>query len=229
MNLDGFATYDSYAGLWPADLPDRAGVEVRRRRAATPTTARHGGEGFRVIAYNVLPFGLLGSATPSFDVTPVIVGLPAPGLPRPARAKCSTNAQGFVTRTLRGSWNGFTGDATLTWTPDSSTLAYLRYARGYKTGGFNSGTISAHPLTSPEYVDAVELGAKKTWGSMLQVNGAIFYYSYQNDQQPLTVQTAAASRRARSSTSRRCTPTGWSWRRSGSRSSRSSSPAPTAT
>jgi iron complex outermembrane recepter protein len=124
------------------------------------------------------------------DVTPVIVPACA-GTPAPGASKCTTNAQDYVTRTLRGSWNGFTGDATLTWTPDTSTLAYLRYARGYKTGGFNSGTISAHPLTSPEYVDAVELGAKKTWGSMLQVNGAIFYYSYQNDQQPLTVQTAA--------------------------------------
>jgi iron complex outermembrane receptor protein len=189
VNLDGFATYDSYAGY--GQITYQIAPEWKFEAAGRYTDDRkEGGEGFRVIAYNVLPFGLLGAATPSLDVTPVIVPACA-GTPAPGASHCHTNAQDFVTRTLRGSWNGFTGDATLTWTPDSETLAYLRYARGYKTGGFNSGTISAHPLTSPEYVDAVELGAKKTWGSMLQVNGAIFYYAYQNDQQPLTVQTAA--------------------------------------
>ena len=71
-----------------------------------------------------------------------------------------------------------------------------KYSRGYKTGGFNSGYIAPNPETSPEYVDAVEIGAKKLFGSMFQINGAAFYYNYQNDQQPLTVQNAATTRSA---------------------------------
>ena len=50
----------------------------------------------------------------------------------------------------------------LAWTPDPDTLAYGKYSRGYKTGGFNSGTLAAFPETQPETVDAIEIGLKKT-------------------------------------------------------------------
>ncbi|MGH6992494.1 MAG: TonB-dependent receptor domain-containing protein, partial [Caulobacteraceae bacterium] len=76
------------------------------------------------------------------------------------------------------------------WTPDPSTLAYLRYSRGYKSGGFSTYTIGASPETQPEFVDAFEVGGKKTVGDSLVVNAAAFYYHYTNDQVPLTVQNA---------------------------------------
>jgi iron complex outermembrane receptor protein len=189
VNLDGFATYDSYAGYGQAtyQIDPQWKIEGALRYTADHKT---GGEAFRVVVFNILHPGLLGAATPSFDVTPVIVPL---GVAVPGSGPSMYNANtGNVTRTLAHNWSGVTGDVTLTWTPDSETLGYARYARGYKTGGFNSGTISAHPLTQPEYVDAFEVGIKKTVGSMLQFNGEVFYYAWKNDQQPLAVQTAAA-------------------------------------
>ncbi len=191
VNLDGHTTYDSVAGY--GQLIYAINPEWKIEAAARYTDDRkQGGEGFRVISFDVVHPGLLGALTPAFDVTPAITGAPgqctAPFAP--GASGCSVNAQGFVTRNLHGHWSAVTGDATLTWTPDSTTLGYLRYARGYKTGGFNSGTISASPLTAPEYVDSLEIGAKKQWGPMLTVNAAAFYYWWQNDQQPLAVQSS---------------------------------------
>lgn len=97
-------------------------------------------------------------------------------------------ATGQETRTLNGNWGAWTGEANLTWQPDTDTLGYAKYSRGYKTGGFNAGTIAANPVTAPEYVDAFEIGLKKTLGSTFQLNASAFYYNYQNDQQPLAVQ-----------------------------------------
>jgi iron complex outermembrane receptor protein len=81
-----------------------------------------------------------------------------------------------------------TGEANIDWTPDPSLLAYFKYSRGYKSGGFSTYTIGANPETLPEYVDAFEIGAKKTVGRSITLNGAAFYYNYYNDQVPLTVQ-----------------------------------------
>src|SRR5579872_1536786 len=191
VNLDGHATYDSIAGY--GQLLYTFNPQWKIEGALRYTDDRkEGGEAFRVIAFNILPASVLGAATPSFDVTPVVVLPVCTAAPPKGASACSSDSRGNITRALKGSWNGLTGDATLTWTPDSESLVYLRYARGYKTGGFNSGTISGSPLTSPEYVDAIELGAKKQWGPVFQLNSALFYYSYQNDQQPLTVVTPGA-------------------------------------
>jgi iron complex outermembrane receptor protein len=64
-------------------------------------------------------------------------------------------------------------------------MAYAKYSRGYKTGGFNSGILAPSPLTLPETVDAFEVGLKKTVGRVFQANLAGFYYDYKNDQQPV--------------------------------------------
>jgi iron complex outermembrane receptor protein len=191
VNLDGFATYDSVAGYGQLTYQIDSAWKLEASGRYTDDR-KEGGEGFRVISLDLpgtLTTGLLGSLTPALDITAVPAG-PGCAAHVAGASACSTNAAGYITRSLHGTWSAFTGDATLTWTPDSETLAYLRYARGYKTGGFNSGTISPSPLTQPEYVDAVSLGAKKTWGAMLQFNAEAFYYNYQNDQQPLTVQEA---------------------------------------
>jgi iron complex outermembrane receptor protein len=69
-------------------------------------------------------------------------------------------------------------------------MAYGKYSRGYKSGGFNAGwggQISANPESKAEHIDAFEIGAKQTWKTF-QVNGAIYFYNYQNLQIPLTYQ-----------------------------------------
>jgi iron complex outermembrane recepter protein len=125
-----------------------------------------------------------GALTPAIDLTPVLFGTPLPAT-KGAAASVYNAATGFETRSLSGSWNAVTGTAGLEWTPDSHNLVYVKYSRGYKTGGFNTGSISTTPETAAEYVDSYEGGWKLSHDTF-QLNSAIFYYDYQNDQQPLS-------------------------------------------
>ena len=76
--------------------------------------------------------------------------------------------------------------------PDPNTLAYLKYSRGYKSGGFNASTISVDPESLPEHLDAFELGGKEVFNRDLQINGALFYYNYTDKQIPLTLPATIA-------------------------------------
>jgi len=147
---------------------------------------KYGEEQFRVILFDFEPVGLgvntFGANTPAFDATACTPTA------YPGAGACAINPNtGKAYRSLNDDWDAVTGTAGLTWTPDRSTLAYARYSRGYKTGGFNSGTMMPDPATAPETVNAYEIGLKKTVHSTLQVNLSGFYYQYYNDQQPLGV------------------------------------------
>jgi iron complex outermembrane receptor protein len=131
----------------------------------------------------------LGALTPAVDVTSAAtaasLGVTFPGA-GPARINPVT---GNAERNLDESWSEWTGDAGIDWTPDSSTLVYAKYSRGYKAGGFSTFTLAANPETGKETVDSYEAGVKKTFANVFQVNGAAFFYNYKNDQIPLNVQT----------------------------------------
>jgi iron complex outermembrane receptor protein len=132
----------------------------------------------------------LGSFTPAVDITGaanagVIGNTHVPGA-GPAFVNPVT---GFAFRFLNDSWQAVTGDATVNWRPNSSTLAYFRYARGYKAGGYTAGTLSPGGATQAEYLDDYEGGLKKTWGSTLLLNADFFWYNWFNDQQPIAVAT----------------------------------------
>ena len=128
-----------------------------------------------------------GSYTPALDITASqLPTTPARGVVGPATIDPTT---GIASRSLSGSWSAATGTAGVEWTPAANTLLYGKYSRGYKSGGFNEGGISAEPETSPEYVDAFEVGLKKEIGHQLQVNAAGYYYTYDGFQLPLTVNT----------------------------------------
>jgi iron complex outermembrane receptor protein len=70
-------------------------------------------------------------------------------------------------------------DDTLT----PASFVYVKYDRGYKSGGFNSnGTGPSVPYNS-EKLDAVEVGSKnRFFGNRLQLNGAIFSFDYRGYQ-----------------------------------------------
>jgi iron complex outermembrane receptor protein len=149
-----------------------------------------GYENFRVILFNASGFGLgagtFGANTPAFDATA------CPTIQYVGTGPCTINAAtGLAQRSLEARWDAVTGTANLAWTPDSDTLVYGKYSRGFKSGGFNSGTLAANPETQPESVDAFEIGLKKTIQHNFQANLAAFYYLYYNDQQPLGVSGAA--------------------------------------
>jgi len=95
---------------------------------------------------------------------------------------------GLRHRLLQANWSALTGTFGVDWKPDADTLAYAKYSRGYKAGGFDSGTTTLQTFvtTDKETIDAYEVGLKKTFGGRLQINGSAFYYDYQDIQVPLS-------------------------------------------
>ncbi len=131
-----------------------------------------------------------GANTPALDVTATAVGANATTTFKGAGLAKLDAATGNFVRPLSDTWDAVTGDVDVDWTPDSDTLVYAKYSRGYKAGGFSTFTIAANPETDLETVDAYEIGLKKTIASQLQINAAAFYYNYKNDQIPVAVQNA---------------------------------------
>lgn len=89
-----------------------------------------------------------------------------------------------VSRTL------WAGNATLNWRPDDDFLVYASVKRGVKAGSFNAKLADGTPpLTpaefgyDPEVLYAYETGFKSTlFGGTTRLNGALYYYDYQNYQ-----------------------------------------------
>lgn len=95
---------------------------------------------------------------------------------------------GLRHRGLRESWDAISGTLGADWQPDPDTLVYAKYTRGYKAGGFNSGTVTlqANVSTDKETIDAYEVGLKKTFGGRFQANASAFWYEYQDIQIPIS-------------------------------------------
>ncbi len=148
---------------------------------------KSGDEFFRILCFGCGGFSpdLYGSATPALDITASQISLAdAPGV---ASQVTIDPATGIARRGLANSWGAVTGTVAVEWQPTQDQLAFLRYSRGYKSGGFNAGGISALPQTGAEHIDAFEAGYKQTLGKRLRFNLAGFYYDYQGLQVPLTV------------------------------------------
>jgi iron complex outermembrane receptor protein len=90
---------------------------------------------------------------------------------------------------LEGDWSAATGTAGLEWQPSEATLAYGKYTRGYKSGGFNAGALAPGNTgyTEPEFINAYELGLKETFAQRLTTNLSVFFYDYKDPQYPSTV------------------------------------------
>jgi iron complex outermembrane receptor protein len=143
-----------------------------------------------------IPF-VLGAFTPANDITAFKNGIAACATPAGClypgvKSAPTLLPNGYWSRGLGASWGAPTGTLGLEWTPTDSTLAYLKYTRGYKSGGFNAGTIDPNPESQPEHIDAFELGGKVTFNRQLQLNGALFYYNYKDLQIPLGVRGEGA-------------------------------------
>ncbi len=150
---------------------------------------KRGGEAFRILCFGLPSCGFTpdnyGSLTPALDITAASASFaPAPGV---ASTTTIDPVTGIAQRALSASWSALSGTAGAEWTPDRQTLAFVRYSRGYKSGGFNAGGIARLPQTDPEYVDAFELGYKRTFTPRVLINAAAFSYRYTGLQVPLTV------------------------------------------
>ncbi|MDB5427731.1 MAG: TonB-dependent receptor [Phenylobacterium sp.] len=144
------------------------------------------------------PPEVLGNFLVDLTQIPIIVTnglLPGqPGAPGVAKGVSSLTtidpATGFAIRHYDDHWSATTGTAGVQWDPEPGTMAYFRYSRGYKAGGFNLGNgafFGANPETNPEHVNAFEIGLKKDFGRTLQTNMAVFYYDYSDAQVPIQI------------------------------------------
>lgn len=95
-----------------------------------------------------------------------------------------------------------TGRVNLEWSPELSftdkTLVYGSFSRGYKGGGFNPpqspGQELFPPNYAPEFINAIEVGAKNTLldGRMI-LNGTLFYYDYKGYQVSSIIQRTSVN------------------------------------
>jgi iron complex outermembrane receptor protein len=99
-------------------------------------------------------------------------------------------------------WGAFTWDATLRYEPNRNAMAYLRVAKGFKSGGWNTGALQVTPF-NPEYILSWEAGYKASFlDRRLRLSTVAFLNNY-DDLQVTQVQgfsillTNAASARIR--------------------------------
>ena len=91
------------------------------------------------------------------------------------------------------SFDDFSPRVGVEYKPDQSTLWYVSYSHGFKSGGFN---MRANPALDPaantpfmpETVDALELGFKASWlDNRVQMYTAVFMQEYTDKQVPVSV------------------------------------------
>ncbi|TQV78772.1 TonB-dependent receptor [Exilibacterium tricleocarpae] len=104
------------------------------------------------------------------------------------RSTAGFNTLGEVTNfvTAEGSWEEVTGKINLSWRTElpftNDTTVYGTLSRGYKGGGLNPGNIISETF-DPEYINAIEIGAKnQLLNNSMQLNAAAFYYDYKDYQ-----------------------------------------------
>jgi iron complex outermembrane recepter protein len=81
--------------------------------------------------------------------------------------------------------NNLSGNIGLEWLPEESILVYASISDGFKSGGFYGGFPSLPEEIDPykeETMTAYEIGIKKDFSSTLRLNGAAFYYDYEDVQ-----------------------------------------------
>jgi iron complex outermembrane receptor protein len=91
------------------------------------------------------------------------------------------------------SWSEATYTARIGYQFSEDINSYLRYDRGFKSGGYNDQTGTATVILDaflapydPEFADSYELGLKTTWfEDRLRLNGALFYVEYTDAQRAL--------------------------------------------
>lgn len=85
----------------------------------------------------------------------------------------------------RNTWSDWTYDLTPEYQISDNARVYLRYAYGFRSGGYNTGATSQATVATvnPEYLTSYELGVKSEWlDGRLNANAALFYYDYEDIQ-----------------------------------------------
>ncbi len=91
-------------------------------------------------------------------------------------------------------WDAWTYDVSPSFELTPDVLLYGRYARGFRSGGYNASVTAQSSVNTvePERVDSFEIGAKtQFFDGRLTANAAVFYYEWQNMQLNIQGVTAA--------------------------------------
>jgi iron complex outermembrane receptor protein len=85
---------------------------------------------------------------------------------------------------VKDHWTDVSPMASIDYQISPATMAYVRYAKGFKSGGFNGRANSALERTTydPEKVNSFEAGLKTTIADQLRLNVAAFHNNYTNFQ-----------------------------------------------
>ena len=105
-------------------------------------------------------------------------------------SRCLLGLQADISE--RASWNNFSYDLTANYNFTPNNMIYLRYATGYRGGGFTGvpATVAASSIADPETVKAWELGLKNDFfDNRLRVNVSIFQNKFQDLQRVVTEST----------------------------------------
>ena len=128
----------------------------------------------------------LSAGTPIGNIIP---GTTVNGVWQPVEALPGTpNYESVINATTAQALHNIqtTGRVGVDFTPTHDSLYYLSYSHGYRSAAFNGQfffSITDFSQVLPETIDAFELGAKTAWiDNHLQLNGALFYYQYKNQQ-----------------------------------------------
>jgi len=135
---------------------------------------------------SLLTPSVIGALMPAVDVTSVACLDANEGNQFGVKSACVVSPNGVASRDLAGNSSALTGTAGVEWTPDRTTLGYLRYSRGYKDLALNLGTLATVPEVAPETMNDYELGLKKSFGHNLVVDADLFYEDYFNFQDDLS-------------------------------------------
>ncbi|HSB94838.1 MAG TPA: TonB-dependent receptor [Spongiibacteraceae bacterium] len=83
-------------------------------------------------------------------------------------------------------WHAVTYDLTPEYKITDNARVYFRYAKGFRSGGYNTGATAQAALSKivdPEYLTSYELGAKSEWlEGRLNANASVFKYNYDDIQ-----------------------------------------------
>jgi iron complex outermembrane recepter protein len=156
--------------------------------------------------YSVDPIVYFGpGAAPAGRATEILVnGNPAQFCPPSISGTPDCVADGGVSRNTlliatSEEWTQFTPAATLKWDMTATDTAYLRFATGYRPGGFNSTPPGGLPPTEiqallgydPEYIYSYELGWKGRLFDFITLDAAVFY-NITNETQQVSAPSAQA-------------------------------------
>jgi iron complex outermembrane receptor protein len=93
------------------------------------------------------------------------------------------------TSTPTTTWHAVTWDFTPEYKLSDNARAFLKYAHGIKSGGYNTSATDVRALNTvaPEKLDSVEVGLKSEWfGKRLNFNANVFHYDYRDVQVNIT-------------------------------------------